>query len=68
MAYQGDDFHEAPEGEEDSEEHFCGLGVVATRKKLVCDALDICDEILRWWEHWQANRNAISADWLYSHR
>jgi len=35
-AYQGDDFHESPKGEKDSEKHVCGcaLAAVATRKSV----------------------------------
>ena len=37
-SYQGDDFHEAPKGEEDSEDHGCDLA-----KKLAMMVLNVCD-------------------------
>jgi hypothetical protein len=40
VAYQGDDFHEAPKGEEYSEEHFCD------GREVGCDVLDICEDLM----------------------
>jgi hypothetical protein len=45
-AYQGNDFHEAPKGEEDSEEHFGWFGSFCDDGEVGCDVLVMIFEAL----------------------